>query len=80
MQINYFDKHARRPDDSFRLISLHNGLHVVANGYLCRVSDAEEERRVMAAFQGHMRIEMPYVDKPRGEIYTPPSQSEMLPP
>ncbi|MDP2384541.1 MAG: hypothetical protein Q8N00_17300 [Nitrospirota bacterium] len=50
MQINYFDKHARRPDDSFRLISLHNGLHVVANGYLCRVSDAEEERRVMAAF------------------------------
>ena len=52
MQIIYFDKHAKRPNDSFRLILLHSGWHVVANGYLCRVSDAEEGRRVMAAFQG----------------------------
>lgn len=52
MQIIYFDKHARRPSDSFRLILLHSGWHVVANGYLCRVSDAEEGRRVMAEFQG----------------------------
>lgn len=52
MQILYFDKHASRPGDSFRLILLHSGWHVVARGYLCRVADAEEGRRIMATLQG----------------------------
>ena len=51
MQILYFDKHAIRPVDSFFLMLLHSGWHVVANGYLCRVTDPEEGRRVMATFQ-----------------------------
>ncbi|MDP1947334.1 MAG: hypothetical protein Q8L77_07520 [Nitrospirota bacterium] len=51
MQMLYFDKHAIRPVDSFRLMLLHSGWHVVANGYLCRVTDADEGRRVMATLQ-----------------------------
>ena len=52
MQILHFDKHAIRPVDSFRLMLLHSGWHVVANGYLCQVANAEEGRRVMATLQG----------------------------
>jgi hypothetical protein len=42
MQILYLDKQARRMSDSFRLILLFSGWHVVANGCLCRVADVEE--------------------------------------
>ena len=51
MQMLYFDKHAIRPVASFRLMLLHSEWHVVGNGYFCRVTDAVEVRRVMAALQ-----------------------------
>ena len=37
MQMLYSDKPAHRPGDSFRLILLHRGGHVVANGSLFQV-------------------------------------------
>lgn len=52
MQILYHDKDARRPGESFHLVLLRCGWHVVAKGYLCRVADAEEGWRVMATLQG----------------------------
>ena len=52
MQILYHDKDAGRPGESFHLVHLHSGWHVVAKGYLCRVADVEEGRRVMATLQG----------------------------
>jgi hypothetical protein len=51
MQIIYDDKNANRAWDSFRMILLNNVWHVVAKGYLCRVTDQEEGRRVMEAMQ-----------------------------
>ena len=52
MQILYHDKDAGRPGESFHLVLLRCGWHVVAKGYLCRVADAEEGWRVMATLQG----------------------------
>jgi hypothetical protein len=48
MYIIYDDKSEKRPGDSFRLIWLNSGWHVVARGYLCRVVDQQE---------GHQHIE-----------------------
>jgi hypothetical protein len=64
MQILYFDTHATRPNDSFRLILLHSGWHVVAKGYLCRVHDEEEGRRVITAFQVDWKPDDLHIDKP----------------
>jgi hypothetical protein len=47
MRILYDDRQVRRPGDPFRLILLQNGWHVVAKGYLCRVTDQEEGRRLI---------------------------------
>jgi hypothetical protein len=55
MQILYFDKHAIRPGNSFRLILIQSGWHIVAKGYLCRVADAEEGRRVITELQSPQR-------------------------
>ncbi len=51
MQIIYDDKNPNRSGDSFRLILINSGWHIVANGYLCRVTDEEKEQRVLAAFR-----------------------------
>jgi len=64
MQILYFDTHAARPNDSFRLILLHSGWHVVAKGYLCRVHDEEEGRRVIVALHARNNPENLQIDKP----------------
>ena len=48
MQIIYDDKDAKRSGESFRLILLNSGWHVVAKCYLCRVADDEEGRQVIA--------------------------------
>jgi hypothetical protein len=55
MQILYYDKDAKYPGKSFRLILLQRGWHVVARGYLCRVADVDEGRRVLATLQGPQR-------------------------
>jgi len=50
MQIIYDDKNVERPGDSFRLVLLNSGWHVVARGFLCRVADEREGRHVI---EGH---------------------------
>jgi hypothetical protein len=52
MQIIYDDRNANRSGDAFRLILLNNVWHVVARGYLCRVTDQEEGRQVIAKLKG----------------------------
>jgi hypothetical protein len=47
MQIIYDDKHVNRSGDSFRLILLNSGWHVVGKGYLCRVADSAEGREMI---------------------------------
>jgi len=47
MEIIYDDRNSERTCDSFRLILLYSGWHVVARGYLCRVSDQNEGRRII---------------------------------
>ena len=47
MQIIYDDKNADRSGDSFRLVLLNSGWHVVARGFLCRVADEQEGRHVI---------------------------------
>jgi hypothetical protein len=51
MQIIFDDRNENRSGDSFRLILLKSGWHVVAKGYLCRVTDQEEGRRVIGGFK-----------------------------
>jgi len=59
MHIIYDDKDANRSGTSYRLILLNSGWHVVANGYLCKVADAEEGRQIIAALQSHNSQEYP---------------------
>jgi len=59
MHIIYDDKKADRSPDSFQLILITSGWHIVANGYLCKVADAEEGLRVIAALQSRHRREQP---------------------
>jgi len=42
MHTLYNDAKAPRPDGSYRVILINSSWHVVANGYLCKVADAEE--------------------------------------
>ena len=48
MHIIYDDDDTTRSGDSFCLVLLNSGWHVVAKGYLCRVDDDEEGRQVIA--------------------------------
>jgi hypothetical protein len=48
MQIIFDDKNKDRSGDSYRLIRLADGWHIVAYGYLCRVKDQEEGLQVIA--------------------------------
>lgn len=52
MQIIYDDKNVHRPGESFRLILLNSGWHVVAQGFLCRVTDEREGRYVIESHRG----------------------------
>lgn len=52
MQIIYDDQSMQRSGNSFRLILLNSGWHVVATGYLCRVADEQEGRRVISSHHG----------------------------
>ena len=55
MRILYDDSQVRHPGESFRLIFLQNGWHVVAKGYLCRVTNQEEGRRLIDSLIAHKR-------------------------
>lgn len=63
MHIIYDDKKANRSGDSYRLILLNSGWHVVANGYLCKVVDEKEGRRVLADFHITSLRNQPSIDK-----------------
>ena len=63
MEIIYCDQKADRPGDSYRLIFLTTGWHIVANGYLCKVADAEEGRQIIATLHGDSTQEEPSIDK-----------------
>ena len=55
MHIMYDDNTAPRATDSFRLILLNSGWYIVANGYLCKVTDEEEGRRALASLSAGPR-------------------------
>lgn len=63
MHIIYDDKKANRPGESYRLILLKSGWHVVANGYLCKVADEKEGRRVLADLRTTSLRNQPSIDK-----------------
>ena len=63
MQIIYDDKNPNRSGDSFHLIYMHSGWHVVANGYLCSVTDEKEGQRVLAAFRTSSPRNQASIDK-----------------
>jgi hypothetical protein len=50
MQIIFDDKNKDRSGDSYRLIRLASSWHVVAHGYLCKVADEDEGRRLITTF------------------------------
>lgn len=70
MHIIYDDKAACRSGASYRLILLNSGWHVVANGYLCRVLDETEGRRVLADLRTTSHRNHPPIDKPPTGSYT----------
>jgi len=51
VQIIHDDKDADPSGDSFRLLRLNSGCHVVAKGYLPLVADVDEDRRVIDGLQ-----------------------------
>jgi hypothetical protein len=63
MQIIYDDKGANRSGDSFRLVLLKSGWHVVAKSYLCRVADEEEGQRMLAGLRASSPPNQPSIDK-----------------
>ena len=70
MQIIYDDKDAARSGDSFRLVLLNSGWHVVAKGYLCRVDDEEEGQRVIDEIRTSQVTPHLHIDKPYAHSYT----------
>lgn len=63
MQIIYDDRNESRSGDSFRLVLLKSGWHVVAKGYLCRVADEEEGQRMLAGLRASSSPNQPSIDK-----------------
>ncbi len=59
MEIIYCDEQADRPAKSYRLVLLTGGWHIVANGYLCKVTDEKEGQRLMAALQAPTKEGIP---------------------
>lgn len=70
MEIIYCDKHANRPPDSYRLILLKSGWHIVAHGYLCKVTDEGEGRQMIAMLSAASIQNQPSIDKPPTGSYT----------
>ena len=62
MEIIYCDERADRPAESYRLVLLTGGWHIVANGYLCKVNTIEEGRRVLATLCPASLQEQPPID------------------
>jgi len=48
---------------SYRLILLKSGWHVVANGYLCKVTDEKEGQRALADLRTTSLRNQPSIDK-----------------
>lgn len=63
MELIYCDQQADRPEDSYRLIRLAGGWHVVANGYLCKVVDEKEGQRMLAGLRTASLRNQPSIDK-----------------
>lgn len=70
MQIIFDDRNADRPGESFRLIWLKNGWHIVAHGYLCKVTDEGEGRQMIAMLSAASIEQQPSIDKPPTDSYT----------
>lgn len=63
MELIYCDQDADRPGESCCLILLTDGWHIVANGYLCRMTDEAEGQEVLAAFGNGLTQNPPSIDK-----------------
>jgi hypothetical protein len=70
MQIIFDDKNTDRSGDSYRLIRLAGGWHIVAHGYLCRVTDEGEGRQIIARLSTASSQTQPSIDKPPTGSYT----------
>lgn len=70
MNVIYDDKNADRSGDSFRLILLNSGWHIVAHGYLCKVTDEGEGRQMIAMLSAASIQKQPSIDKPPTGSYT----------
>ena len=74
MQIIFDDKNKDRTADSYRLIRLAGGWHIVAYGYLCRVTDEDEGRQMIALLSAAPTQKQPSIDKlPTGSYTSRPS-------
>lgn len=70
MHIMYDDKNANRSGASNRLILLNSGWHIVAPGYLCKVTDGGEGRQMIAMLSAASIQKHPSIDKPPTDSYT----------
>lgn len=70
MHIIYDDKDADRSVNSYRLILIAGGWHIVANGYLCKVADEAEGQRMLTALWTASPRSQPSIDKVQAGTYT----------
>lgn len=70
MQIIFDDKNKGRSGESYRLIRLAGGWHIVAHGYLCKVADENEGRQMIATLSTASSQKQPSIDKPSARSYT----------